>query len=166
MNIRTGTVALLLLQLLALAGCTTIDMRHSLVQTGAGNYAAVYFIRPDTERYMGAADNRLAVELNKEPLLRLVKSEYTLVHLKPGEMDVTIESETVAGPFRELKKMKRTKRFEFEAGATYFISIEPVDGEFRGVYFLPHMIDLASAKEMSRYMRAVGSASQAPISLL
>ncbi len=167
--------ALLLIVAFLLAGCagsplsggpmgTLIEDDHSLIQKGSGNYAAVYFIRPDTERYMGAADNRLAVELNKELLINLVKSEYTVVHLKPGEVDVTIKSLTNAGPFREFKEMQRTKRFEFEAGSTYYLSIEPVDGEFRGVFFLPHMIDLAAAKEKSRFMRAVGPARKKPIS--
>ncbi len=85
-----GIAALLLIVAFALAGCagspmqhlslsaTHIQKDHSLIQQGAGNYAAVYFIRPDTERYMGAADNRLAVELNKELLINLVKSEYIL----------------------------------------------------------------------------------------
>ena len=112
---------------------------------------------------MGATDNRISIELDKEPLLKLVKSEYTLVHLKPGEMDLTIKSQTIAGPFREFKDMKRTTRFEFEAGSTYYISIEPVDGEFRGTYFQPHLVDLAAAKEMSRFMRASGPAKRAPL---
>jgi len=110
-----------------------------------------------------ATDNRLTIDLDKEQLLKLVKSEYTLVHLKPGEMNVTIKSLTIAGPFRTFKKMKRTKRFEFEAGQTYYISVEPVDGEFRGTYFLPHLVDLTVAKEKSRFMRARGLAKKAPL---
>jgi len=178
MSAERGIVALLLVGVFALTGCagspiqlsfgnstmgTYIETDHSLIQRGAGNYAAVYFLRPQTERYMGATDNRLAIELDKEQLLKLVKSEYTLVHLKPGTMDVTIKSLTIAGPFRDFKKMKRTRRFEFEAGETYYISVEPVDGEFRGAYFLPHMVGLASAKEKSRYMRATGPAKKAPL---
>ncbi len=163
MMIRMGVAALMLLQVLALAGCTSIDSRHSLIQKGSGNYAAVYFIRPDTERYMGATDNRITIELNREELLKLVKSEYTLVHLKPGEVDLTIKSLTIAGPFRQFKDMERTKRFDFRAGATYYISIEPVDGEFRGTYFQPHLVGLAAAKEMSRFLRATGPARQAPL---
>ncbi len=160
-------VALLLV--LSLAGCTgwpkfsEFNQGHSWVQGGSGDYAVIYFLRPDTERYMGAADNRIAVELNKELLLYLVKSEYTVVHLKPGEVDVTIKSLTNAGPFREFKQMKHTKRFEFAVGSTYYLSIEPVDGEFRGVYFQPHMIDLASAQQKSRHMRAIGPANRKPI---
>lgn len=161
MKIKTGITALLML--LALGGCSSIMMDHPLIQKEPGSFATVYFIRPDTERSMGAADNRLVVELNQEPLLNLVKSEYTVLHLKPGEVDVTIKSLTIAGPFREFKKMQQSQRFEFEAGSTYYLSIEPVDGEFRGVYFLPRLIDLVSAKEISRFMRAVGPAKEAPI---
>jgi len=178
MKAGRGVAALWLVVAFALTGCagspiqlsfgnstmgTYVESDHSLIQKGSGNYAAVYFLRPQTERYMGATDNRLTIELDKEPLLKLVKSEYTLVHLKPGAMDVTIKSLTIAGPFREFKKMKRTKRFEFAAGSTYYISVEPVDGEFRGAYFLPHMIDRTAAKEKSRDMRASGLAKKSPL---
>lgn len=178
MKAGKGVAGLLLVVAFSLVGCagspiqmsfgnstmgTYVESDHSLVQKGAGNYAAVYFLRPQTERYMGATDNRLTIDLDKEQLLKLVKSEYTLVHLKPGEMNVTIKSLTIAGPFRTFKKMKRTKRFEFEAGQTYYISVEPVDGEFRGTYFLPHLVDLTVAKEKSRFMRARGLAKKAPL---
>ncbi|MBL1259067.1 MAG: hypothetical protein COB33_000900 [Thiotrichaceae bacterium] len=178
MKAGKGVAGLLLVGTWVLTGCagsliqlpfgnstmgTYVELDHPLVQKGSGNYAAVYFLRPQTERYMGATDNRLTIDMDKEQLLKLVKSEYTLVHLKAGEMNVTIKSLTIAGPFREFKKMKRTKRFEFEAGETYYISVEPVDGEFRGTYFLPHLVDLAAAKEKSRYMRARGLAKKAPL---
>ncbi len=178
MKAERGMAALLLVVAFALAGCagspiqlsfsnssmgTYTEEEHSLIQKGAGNYAAIYFIRPDTERYMGATDNRISIELDKEPLLHLVKSEYALVHVMPGEVDLTIKSLAIAGGFREFKKMKRTKRFEFEAGSTYYISLEPVDGEFRGTYFEPHLVDRAAAKEMSRFMRASGFAKKAPL---
>lgn len=106
---------------------------------------------------MGASDNRLKIELDREILLELKKANYALVYLKPGNVDVTIKSETIAGPFRKLMKMERTKRFEFEPGSTYYITIEPVDGEFRGVYFLPHLVDLARAEEAARHILAVGN---------
>lgn len=178
MKVGKGVAALLLVGALALTGCagspiqlsfsnstmgTYVEADHSLVQKGSGNYAAIYFLRPQTERYMGATDNRVTIDVDKEQLLKLVKSEYTLVHLKPGKMNVTIKSLTIAGPFREFKKMKRTRRFEFEAGETYYISVEPVDGEFRGTYFLPHLVDLAAATEKSRFMRASGLAKKAPL---
>ncbi len=142
---------------------TQVNDSHSLIEKETSHYASVYFIRPDTERYMGAADNRLTVELAQEPLLKLVKAEYTLLRLKPGVMDVTIKSDTIAGPFREFKKMERTKSFEFEPGVTYYISIEPVDGEFRGVFFLPHLVEFEAAKEVSRFMRAIGPAKKSPL---
>lgn len=175
-NRGSGIATLLLMLAFGLAGCagspiqfstssfgTLIEEDHSLVQKGAGNYATVYFIRPDTERYMGVADNRLVVELDRELLLSLVKSDYTVMRIKPGEFDITLKSQTIAGPFREFKKMKKSKRFEFESGSTYYISIEPVDGEFRGVYFLPHLVDRDAALEMTRFMRPVGLAKEEPL---
>lgn len=176
MNRGRRIATLLMLLALGLVGCagspiqistssfgTQIEEDHTLVQQGSGNYATVYFIRPDTERYMGLADNRLVVEVERELLLSLVKSDYTVVRLKPGEVDVTIKSQTIAGPFREFKKMKKSKRFEFESGSTYFISIEPFDGEFRGVYFQPHLINREAAQEMTRFLRPVGRAEEEPL---
>jgi len=39
----------------------------------------------------------------------------------------------------------------------------PVDGEFRGVFFVPREVDLLTAKEIAKRLRAVGPASREPI---
>jgi len=152
--------------LIGLIGCasTQIQSKHPLVQANASApHARIYFIRPGTERTMGVADNVVNIELDQHPLIKLVKGEYVLVDLKPGEVTVTIKSMTSWGPQGKIKEMSRSKDFNFDEDDTYFIVISPVDGEFRGVFFLPKSVDYVTAREISRHLRAVGRARDYPI---
>jgi hypothetical protein len=150
-----------------LAGCagTRIDGSHPmLAQTR--DAARVYFIRPYTERYMGFADNAITVEADRIPLLQLVKGEYTLLHVRPGPVFLTVHSDTSWGPSHDIREMSRSRRFDFAPGETYFVSFQPFDGEFRGVHFEMHDVDLPRARELSRHLRVVGDARSAPIDRL
>ena len=152
--------------LMGLLGCasTQIQSGNPLIQTNASApHARVYFIRPGTERYMGVADNVVDIELDQRPLLKLVKGEYVLVDLKPGVVTATVKSMTSWGPQSKIKEMSRSRDFTFDEGETYFIVISPVDGEFRGVFFLPKSVDFLTAREISKRLRAVGKAKKEPI---
>ena len=153
-----GIVAALLC--LLLGGCwTKINDTHPLLQSDARRpYATVYFLRPRTERFMGMADNRVTVLLDQQPLLELVKGEYTLVRIFPGQAWVAIENQTTYGPAHRIKTETRSRSFTFVAGQTYYIAIKPIDGEFRGVHFLPQALTLAEAQSLKPRMRAVGAA--------
>ena len=151
---------------MGMTGCATTEIKadNPLVQTNpAAPYARVYFLRPRTERTMGVADNVINIELDRQPLLTLAKGDYVFVDLKPGEVMTTIKSVTSWGPQSKVKEMAKGRTFNFVEGETYFIVIRPVDGEFRGVFFVPREVDLLTAKEIARRLRAVGDASREPI---
>lgn len=145
---------------LLLSGCwTTIMETHPLLESEASApHASVYFLRPRTERFMGMADNRVTVLLDQQPLVELVKGEYTLARIKPGQAWVAIENQTTFGPAHRVKTESRSRSFTFVAGQTYYIAVKPIDGEFRGVHFLPQSLTLAEAQMLKPRMRAVGDA--------
>ena len=163
------------------AGCTAVQESNVLVRTEietSNPYLArgedflepakVYFIRPMTERRMGAADNLITIDINRNRLLKIDKGEYTLVDLKPNDnVEITINSITAWGTTHEIKEVSKTRRFSLESGQTYFISAKMVDGEFRGVYFLPKSIDLETAKKITKRLRPIGDNTKAsPLSSL
>lgn len=149
-----------------LAGCTATKVMsdHPLIETGSQAAAKVYFIRPLTERAMGFPDNPLSIEFDDKQLLALAKGEYSLVYMKPRETTtMTLKSLTTVGPDWHVKEMVKSQKWSFTAGATYYIVLKPVDGEFRGVYFTAEAVDLFTAKESVRQLRAVDAAKRAPI---
>ena len=153
--------------IVALAGCAATKMvsDHPLVEkNGQTAHAKVYFIRPLTERAMGFPDNPLSIEFDSHQLLALAKGEYSLVHMKPRETTtMTLKSLTTVGPDWHVKEMVKNQKWSFTAGATYYIVLKPVDGEFRGVYFTAEAVDWFTAKESVRQLRAVDAARRAPI---
>jgi len=164
-NISAFGLIMALLTSLLLSGCwTTIKGSHPLLQSDLSSpHAIVYFIRPRSERFMGMADNRVTVSLDKQALVELVKGEYTLAQILPGQTWISIENMTTFGPAHRTKIESRSRSFTFAAGKTYYIAINPVDGEFRGVYFLPKAIDFSQAQKISRNLRAVGPARSSSI---
>ncbi|NOY62250.1 MAG: hypothetical protein GXP10_03670 [Gammaproteobacteria bacterium] len=150
---------------IGLSGClwsipSTKTQPHPLIETNAAEiYADVYFMRPRTERSMGIADNALVIELDEAPFLSLVKNEYIRVPLKPGITTVTLKNRTLWGPFNKIKEMSRSRSFTFAAGKSYFITTTPVNGEFRGIFFVPTLISAARAQEIAATLRAVGPGS-------
>ncbi len=151
-----------------LSACTTtrIDRGHSLIQSDASaSYASVYFIRPNTEHPQGFADNPLAVSVNGERLMRLGKGEYTLVHLKARDISVTMKNQTQVRGRWEVTEMEQTRNFNLEPGQTYYILAHSVDGEFRGVTFVPESVALFDVKQIKAPLRAAGAAKSSPIHL-
>ena len=166
---------LIALMALGLGGCSTwswngtaVNAGHRLVGSADETLvAAVYFLRPQTERAMGFSDNALTVSLDGSKLLTLEKGDYTLVYLHPRvRTAMTLENDTEVGPDWRVKRMAKNYEFEFTAGDTYFIVLEPVDGEFRGVYFTPRKADLYTAKQLALNLRPAGQAKKAPIGAL
>lgn len=153
-------VSLLLTVSLLVSGCwTTVRSDHPQIQNDeAAPHARVYFIRPRTERFMGMADNRVSIALNKQPLLELVKGEYTFIDLVPGKADIAITNQTTYGPSHKIMTMTRSRPFSFVAGQTYYIAVTPIDGEFRGVRFVPREIELSEARALADRARGVGNA--------
>ncbi len=125
--------------------------------------ARVYFIRPRTERFLGVADNRIDVSLDGHPLLSMSKGEYTLLHLLPGRARIEVRSATTWGPDQAFKVWSRRAGFVFEPQKTYYLAFTAVDGEFRGVYFRPELVDEARAAYLVVGARAFGDAKRRPI---
>lgn len=166
-SIVTFFMMLLLVMGLSACGVTSVYSDHYLIEENdKAFFANVYFIRQHTERTMGMADNTVLVELDQRPLLDLGKGEYTLMHLKPSEVWVTLKNESIVGVKLKIKEMVKTRQFEFKGGHDYFVNIYPVDGELRGLYFLPELIDKYEAADVSQHLRAVGLARKFPISSL
>lgn len=135
---------------------TRVDGKHPLLQsTGTTGAARVYFLRRPTERNLGFADNRVAVELNEAKLLDLAKGEYTAVALVPRDYTVVLRNDSEVGPHWQIKEMVKRFRFDFQEGRTYFVAVSAVDGEFRGVFFEAQLIDLTEAKRIARRLRPV-----------
>lgn len=181
-----------LLVVFAIAGCTTssgtrVDTHHHLLSAAPETlFATVYFLRPHTERAAGFSDNALTVKVDGSKLLTIDKGDYTLVYMRPRvHTTITLENLTEVGPTKSsiamsdrdyvnwiqrgtwpVKAMAKSYDFAFEAGKTYFLLLEPVLGEFRGVTFILHNVDAFTAKEAAQDLRARGEAKRAPISAL
>jgi len=163
---------LIVLISLGVGGCaawgwngTQVNTANRLVSAaGETEFCIVYFLRPLTERAMGFSDNALTIDLDGKKLLTLEKGDYTLVYMRPRvRTTMTVENRTEVGPYWLTKKMTKDYEFGFAAGETYFIVLEPVDGEFRGVYFTAKNVDLYTAKQLAHNLRPSGEARKAPI---
>ncbi|MFQ5487970.1 MAG: hypothetical protein ACE5ET_05955 [Gammaproteobacteria bacterium] len=152
--------------LLAACSSSHLNNKHPLVKKEAttAQVAMVYFIRPRTERFMGPADNRLKVEADRFHLMDIAKGEYTLLPMVPGNVWITVTNLTAWGPQNRMKEMSRSRQFRFLPGETYYLVFQVVDGEFRGVFFRPALVDANSARDLSRHMKPVGMARKAPLS--
>lgn len=166
---------LIMLVPLGLVGCaawswngTQVNTSNHLVSAaGEPLFSTVYFLRPLTERSMGFSDNALVISLDGSKLLTIEKGDYTLVYMRPRvRTTMTLENVTEVGPDWNTKKMAKNYEFGFTAGETYFIVLEPVDGEFRGVYFTARNVDSFTVKQLSRNLRPAGEARKAPIGSL
>jgi len=166
---------LIILVCLGMGGCTAWSWNDTEVNTanrlvsapGEKQYCIVYFLRPLTERAMGFSDNVLTIDLDGSKLLTLEKGDYTMAYMRPRvRATMTVKNETEVGPFWKTKKMAKDYTFGFTAGETYFIVLEPVDGEFRGVYFTAKNVSLFTAKQLAHNLRPAGAARKAPLGSL
>lgn len=147
-----------------LASCTTVNTAHPLYAAQPDVAAAnVYFIRPFTYRERGIADNPVDIDLGGVKLLELNKGEYTLIRIKPDKATLTTRNFTRFTNKDDVVEMKRDLPLELAPGKTYYIHIRQVNEEFRGVYYLPQLIDLRSAQQLLPETRATGAATSAPI---
>jgi len=128
-------------------GCaTSINKEHPMIVTQPDVAAAsLYFIRPMTYRERGIADNPVGVEINGMELLKLGKGEYTLLRIRPEKILLKTHNRTAFTNKNEYVEMTRELRLELAPGKTYFIHIRQVNEEFRGVYYLPVLVDLKAA---------------------
>jgi len=163
---------LIIIAFIGLGGCTSwswngtqVNAKNHLVSAaGESLFATVYFLRPLTERAMGFSDDALTISLDGSELLTLEKGDYALVYMRPRvHTTMTLENISEVGPFWKTKKMDKDYEFGFTAGKTYYIVLEPVDGEFRGVYFTARNVDAFTAKQLAQNLRPSGEARKAPL---
>jgi len=149
--------ALLLLGLLSACSTTNI-MRSNPLYIGdpAQDHATVYFLRPPLVRTRGIADTDLKVELDEIPLLQLSRDEYAMVYIKPSETDVILRNLTFLTGKPNPVEVWRARHMIFEAGKTYYVQAHFQQEEFRGIYYVPKMIDEATAKEEAKRMTPAG----------
>lgn len=158
----------LLILLLAgvLVSCSSAKMiKNSFVDNDSEDQyvAKVYFIRTMPLKYKGVADNRISIDINGEPLLKIDEGAYTMVRIKPTKTAVTTHSRTLFTTGFEPINVTRTREYNFIAGKTYFINLDRVNEEFRGIYYDPAPVTLEVAKKLAKPLRAVGKARDEPI---
>lgn len=142
-------MAIFMVALLPACSVTRVNHDHSLAQSDLSeSYANVYFIRPNTEHPHGFADNPLVVDVNGERLMKLGKGEYTMARLKARDITVTMSAQTQVRGRWEVTEMKQDRKFNLEPGETYYILAKMVDGEFRGVTFIPESISQLEAGQI------------------
>ena len=146
---------------------TRVNNDHRLVQHDLDVlYATVYFIRPKTEHPQGFADAPVRVEVDGDTLMKLGKAEYTMIHVKPRRVSITMRNKTQVRGRWEVEEMTATRDFNFKPGETYFIMAQPIDGEYRGARFIPTSLDTFAAKQASKYLSPVGKARRQQIANL
>lgn len=156
----------LMVMALLLVGCssTKLNAGNSFLQPDlTAEYAKVYFMRPPTEQPQGYADNPVTVEIDHEKLLELAKGDYALVYLKPRSVTISVRNLTQVRGRWEVTPQDRSRNFDFAAGKTYFILTRPVNGEFRGVAFIPEGVGLYEAKNIAKLLKPTGEAKAAKI---
>lgn len=125
--------------------------------------AKVYFIRTMPVKFKGIADSRINVDINGELLMKIDEGAYTMLRIKPAKASITTHSRTLFTTKYEPIKVSRTREYNFLAGKTYFINLERVNEEFRGIFYDPAPVTLEMAKNLTKQLRAVGNARNEPI---
>ncbi len=160
-------IIVILSVLISSCGSTSVNRKHILLETDKEVAAAnVYFIRPFTYRERGIADNPVKIELNRKEIISLGKGEYTMVRIRPVEATITTKNYSMFTNKLMPVEMTRNATMTFYAGKNYFIHIKQVNEEFRGVYYLPELIGLETAKRMTLDLKSSGVASDADIQKL
>ena len=152
--------------MLLLAACgTKVNVNNSYVQEEAddAHIARVYFIRPLPLKYKGIADAPLVVELNNEFLLKINEGWYTMAKVKPTKATITTRSKTMFINKDQPIDISRSREYRFIAGKTYFILLERVNEEFRGIYYDPAPVSFEQALELTKHLRTAGLARKEPI---
>lgn len=166
LQLHTSAIVILALTLVLISCGAGIYKDHPMLQFDEDTLTAnVYFIRPQPVKRKGIADNPIKVNYQNLPLLEISEGTYTMLQLKPSSGNVTTLSRT-----RFINKMQydvidvtRSRLYKFVAGRTYFIHLNRLDEEFRGIFYDPQPVDLATAKVLTDDLRASGLARSSRI---
>ena len=147
-------------------GCSNpVNYKNSHIQSEGedAHIAKVYLLRPMPVKYKGIADNKIRVDFNKEKLLTINEGQYALVKLKPSKGKISTHSKTKFIGSTTPIDVSRDREYRFIAGKTYFIHLQRVDEEFRGIFYDPAPITFQQALKISDPLRAIGDARDEPI---
>jgi hypothetical protein len=159
-------VGLWIASAMSLSGCgVTIYKQHPALQlTPETKPAKVYFIRPMPEKHKGIADSKIIVDYQGQKLLAIAEGTYTLLAINPGKGEITTHSKTMFTNRKIPIDVSRSRAFTFVAGGTYFIYLKRDNQEFRGIFYDPEPLTLASAKSVAQGLDSVGKlANREPI---
>lgn len=159
------TTSLLIIVLILTACATAKINQNSYLATEANDQhvAKIYFLRSKPVKYKGIADSKITVDINGAPLITIDEGAYTLVKIKPVKAKITTHSKTKFITQFQPIDVTRTREYNFIAGKTYFINLERVNEEFRGIFYDPAPVNLEQARKIAEPLRAVGEAKKAPI---
>jgi hypothetical protein len=150
-----------------LSGCgASVYKNHPMLQYSPDTLTAkVYFIRPQPAKPKGVADNKIKVSYQGVPLLEIREGSYTLVNIKPSSGEVTTHSKTrfINKDRYDAIDVSRSRKYTFVAGRTYFIDLKRINEEFRGIFYDPQPVNLATAKQLASELWADGPARDEPI---
>ena len=120
--------------------------------------AKVYILRAKPVKFKGVADSRIVVDINGAPLVSIDEGAYTLVKIKPAKAKITTHSKTKFTTQFKPINVTRTREYNFIAGKTYFINLDRVNEEFRGIFYDPAPVTLEQARKIAEPLRPVGQA--------
>lgn len=155
------------------AGCASSSLvkEHSLYisedsELAESEVATLYILRPRSERSRGIADKAVEVKLKGATLISMSKGEYTRIRVKPYRGVLTVASLTMFAAEITPREVTRSVTVKFDSGQTYFIHLHELNEEFRGVYTIPQLTDLSTAKQLIEHMDPIGEAVLFPIDQL
>lgn len=164
---RAGKILAMLALILGLGACAGGKIIDSHPMLAANNpnapKATVYFIRPRMLKPKGYADNSLTVKINDRKILEIAAGAYTMMYLKPGKARVSTHSLTAFTNRMAPIPVSRYRDFVFQANYTYFIHLDRINEEFRGVFFDPKPADLREVRKLLESVTAFGEAQEHPI---
>ena len=142
-----------------LSGCgVSVYKQHPALQLSDDIVPAnVYFIRPSPLKRKGIADNKISINYDGQRLLKIAADSYTLLKIKPGKGEITTNSKTFFTNQRVPINVSRSRLYTFVSGGTYFIYLNRINEEFRGIFYDPQPVDLATAKSLVQFLHASGS---------
>ncbi|HEB92949.1 MAG TPA: hypothetical protein ENI94_05685 [Gammaproteobacteria bacterium] len=148
--------------LLLSSGCATVYTQHPALADKAGpDVASVYFIRTVPVYTNDFADAPVIIEFQDKKLLKLGEGAYTLLYLKPAKGELKVNNNTLFTNQPSSQRVWKERYYRFIAGRTYFIHIQQIDEEFRGIFYAPELVSLQQAKQLVKHLRRMGAKAAA-----
>jgi len=156
-TVQTVCISILLMISTGCSLSSAINVSNpKFIKSAAAPHATVYFVRPPLVRTRGVADSNIKIELDEIPLIELGTAEYTVAYLQPGATDIIIRSLSFLTTKPMPVEVWRARRFELEAGETYYIEAQYTEEEFRGTYYVPVLRQRADFQSAAEHIKPIG----------